>query len=188
MALNQVRVTGNDTIEIGLAKASLKPITSFADGDYARITFPNDIMNFTIGKNRNMIAAYNAMGTLAELELRLLRGSKEDAFLQSQFPDIASDNLRFNFIFAKVTKDLGASQGGGTVTPITESYALDNGVISKAPEIVSNVSGSTDQGVVIWQIKFAEFKRTVTGVDGNEIVSSTASAGEGAGEGEGEGG
>ena len=183
MALNQVRVTGKDIIQIGLSASSLKDITSFADGDYARITFPNDIMNFTIGKNRNMIAAYNAMGTLAELELRLLRGSKEDAFLQSQFPTFASDTLGFNFIHAKVIKKLGASENGGTMTPIEESYTLSNGVISKAPEIVSNVSGSTDQGVVIWQIKFAEFERKVTGIDGTEIASPTASASAGEGEG-----
>lgn len=181
MALNQVRVTGNDIIEIGLSLASMKTITSFADGDYARITFPNDIMNFTIGKNRNMIAAYNAMGTLAELELRLLRGSNEDAFLQSQFPTFASDNLGFNFIFAKITKKLGASQDTGAMTPIEESYTLSNGIISKAPEIISNVSGSTDQGVVIWQVRFAEFDRKVTGVDGTEIALPTAGAGEGEG-------
>ena len=61
MALNQVRVTGNDTIYLGSTEgvggSSDNIVKSFADGDYARVTFPNDIMNFTIGKNRNMIAA-----------------------------------------------------------------------------------------------------------------------------------
>lgn len=167
---NQLRVTGNDIIQIGLSASGLTTITSFADGDYARVTFPNDIMNFTIGKNRNMLAAYNAMGTLAELELRLLRGSKEDKFLQDQFPTFASDALQFNFIFAKVIKNLGVSNEGATASTIEEIYTLNNGIISKAPEIVSNVSGSTDQGVVVWQVRFAEFTRTVSNApDGADI-------------------
>lgn len=168
---NQLRVTGNDIIQLGLSASGLTTVTSFADGDYARVTFPNDIMNFTIGKNRNMLAAYNAMGTLAELELRLLRGSKEDKFLQDQFPTFASDELSFSFIFAKVIKNLGTSIGGtsGEVA-ISEIYTLNNGIISKAPEIVSNVSGSTDQGVVVWQVRFAEFTRTVSNApDGADI-------------------
>lgn len=167
---NQLRVTGNDIVQIGLSASGLTTITSFADGDYARVTFPNDIMNFTIGKNRNMLAAYNAMGTLAELELRLLRGSKEDKFLQDQFPTFASDALQFNFIFAKVIKNLGVSNEGATASTIEEIYTLNNGIISKAPEIVSNVSGSTDQGVVVWQVRFAEFTRTVSNApDGADI-------------------
>ena len=167
---NQLRVTGNDIVQIGLSASGLTTITSFADGDYARVTFPNDIMNFTIGKNRNMIAAYNAMGTLAEMELRLLRGSKEDKFLQDRFPNFATDKLNFNFIFAKIIKDLGVSNEGSEVARIEETYTLSNGIISKAPEIVSNVSGSTDQGVVVWQIRFAEFTRTVSNApDGADI-------------------
>lgn len=167
---NQLRVTGNDIVQIGLSASGLTTITSFADGDYARVTFPNDIMNFTIGKNRNMLAAYNAMGTLAELELRLLRGSKEDKFLQDQFPTFASDELSFSFIFAKVIKNLGVSNEGATASTIEEVYTLNNGIISKAPEIVSNVSGSTDQGVVVWQVRFAEFTRTVSNApDGADI-------------------
>lgn len=167
---NQLRVTGNDIVQIGLSASGLTTITSFADGDYARVTFPNDIMNFTIGKNRNMLAAYNAMGTLAELELRLLRGSKEDKFLQDQFPTFASDELSFSFIFAKVIKNLGVSNEGATASTIEEIYTLNNGIISKAPEIVSNVSGSTDQGVVVWQVRFAEFTRTVSNApDGADI-------------------
>lgn len=161
---NQVRVTGNDIIKLGLSplSESQSTITSFADGDYARVTFPNDIMNFTIGKNRNMIAAYNAMGNLAELELRLLRGSKEDKFLQDQFPTFADDNLSFNFLHATIEKNLGVSNSGATASKISEIYTLNYGIISKAPEIVSNVSGSTDQGVVVWQIRFAEYKREVS--------------------------
>ena len=167
---NQLRVTGNDIVQIGLSASGLTTITSFADGDYARVTFPNDIMNFTIGKNRNMIAAYNAMGTLAEMELRLLRGSKEDKFLQDRFPNFATERLNFNFIFAKIIKDLGVSNEGSEVARIEETYTLNNGIISKAPEIVSNVSGSTDQGVVVWQIRFAEFTRTVSNApDGADI-------------------
>lgn len=167
---NQLRVTGNDIVQIGLSASGLTTITSFADGDYARITFPNDIVNFTIGKNRNMLAAYNAMGTLAELELRLLRGSKEDKFLQDQFPNFSSDQLSFNFLFAKIIKNLGVSNEGASASTIEETYTLSNGIISKAPEIVSNVSGSTDQGVVVWQIRFAEFTRTVSNApDGADI-------------------
>lgn len=181
MALNQVRVTGNDIIELGEQSGRLTPITSFADGDYARISFPNDIMNFTIGKNRNMIASYNAMGNLAELELRLLRGSREDQFLNNHYPTFASDTLNFKFIFAKITKKLTIDTGD----EIDETYTLDNGVISKAPEFISNVSGSTDQGVVVWQIKFASFERSVLnakdGADLEKPADSGSESGEGAG-------
>ena len=170
--LNYVRVTGNDKIYLGssavLNESSI--ITAFADGDYARISFPNDIMNFTIGKNRNMIAAYNAMGTLAELELRLLRGSKEDAFLNNHFPKAEDDQLSFDFLFAKIEKSLGKSSSGAGDTGITETYVLDNGIITKAPEIISNVSGSTDQGVVVWQVRFAKFNRIVDGIDGTDLA------------------
>lgn len=167
---NQLRVTGNDIIQLGLSADGLTTVTSFADGDYARVSFPNDIMNFVIGKNRNMLASYNAMGTLAEMELRLLRGSKEDKFLQDCFPTFASDQLNFSFIFAKIIKNLGVSNEGASASSISETYALNNGIISKAPEIISNVSGSTDQGVVVWQVRFAEFTRTVSNApDGADI-------------------
>lgn len=170
MAINQVRVTGNDKVSIALqTDSTYHEIKSFADGDYARVTFPNDIMNFTIGKNRNMLAAYNALGTLAELELRLLRGSYEDAYLQAAFPNFASDTLNFKFLKAEIVKDLGiTTAGSGTGDRIKETYTLENGIISKAPEIISNVSGSTDQGVVVWQVRFAEFTRTVVGADGGD--------------------
>lgn len=170
MSLNYVRVTGNDIIQIGTSLGTAKTITAFADGDYARLSFPNDIMNFTIGKNRNMIAAYNAMGSLAELELRLLRGCEEDKFLNDLFPSFDSDALKFNFIYAKIEKKLTADKKG-EVAEISEKYTLQNGVISKAPEFISNVSGSTDQGVVVWQIRFAEFKREVSNApDGTVII------------------
>ena len=169
--LNYVRVTGNDKIYLGSSSAltSSNIITAFADGDYARVSFPNDIMNFVIGKNRNMIAAYNAMGTLAELELRLLRGSKEDAFLNDHFPKAEDDQLSFDFLYAKIEKDLGKDSSGSGATSITETYTLNKGIITKAPEIISNVSGSTDQGVVVWQVRFAHFTRNVSGVDGTSL-------------------
>lgn len=182
MSLNYVRITGNDIIQIGKSLDGAKTITAFADGDYARLSFPNDIMNFTIGKNRNMIAAYNAMGTLAELELRLLRGCEEDMFLNNLFPSFDDDALSFNFIFAKIEKKLTASKSE-KATEISEKYTLRNGVISKAPEFISNVSGSTDQGVVIWQIRFAEFKREVSNAPDGTVIESSSGGGESGGEG-----
>ena len=170
MSLNYVRVTGNDIIQIGTSLEGVKTITAFADGDYARLSFPNDIMNFTIGKNRNMIAAYNAMGSLAELELRLLRGCEEDKFLNDLFPSFDSDALKFSFIYAKIEKKLTADKKGEAVE-ISETYTLKNGVISKAPEFISNVSGSTDQGVVVWQIRFAEFQREVSNAPDGTVIN-----------------
>lgn len=178
---NQLRVTGNDIIQIGYqskADNALTTIESFADGDYARVTFPNDIMNFTIGKNRNMLAAYNALGNLAELELRLLRGSTEDKFLNENFPRFSTDAPDFNFLKVIIQKDLGVVDKSGEKQKIEEKYTLNNGIISKAPEIISNVSGSTDQGVVVWQIRFAEFKREVNNTfDGAEGLPSNEGTG-----------
>lgn len=148
----QVSVSGNDTIII-----NSRLLTAFADGDNAKLTFPNELVNVKPGKNGNTLFAGIATGRLGELVLNIIRGSADDAFLltlqQTQENDLPSFTL-LNGVFVKRI-------GNGTGQVSNDTYKLVNGVFTKRIEAVSNVDGDTKQSVVEYQFKFAAVGRQI---------------------------
>ena len=147
-----ISLNGNDTISInGILQ------TDLADGDVGTLTFPNEYVTMKQGKNNNTIIAFNAMGQLAELTLRLIRGSVNDQYVNAAYRQFVNSPATFQLLDASIVKLIG--DGNGNIT--TDAYTLTGGVPMAVPEVKSNVEGDTDQGVTMWKIRFAMGTRQI---------------------------
>ena len=149
----EISLTGNDTITLnGIL------LTDLADGDVGHVTFPNEFVTMKPGKNNNTLIAFNAMGQLAELTLRIMRGSYNDQLINSEYRSFTNNPAGYNLINANIVKIIGDGQGNIT----TDTYSLLGGVPQAIPEVKSNVEGDTEQGVTIWKLRFALGTRQVS--------------------------
>jgi len=150
---NSISLSGNDTIIL-----SGRQLTAFADGDIGTLTFPNETGVLKPGKNGNTLIAYSAMGNLVEGTLRILRGSADDAFINSLQILFFQDPPSFPLITLQLVKRIGDGQGNVK----SDVYLCTGGVPTMIPEVKSNIEGETDQGVTIWKFKFAVGQRSIS--------------------------
>lgn len=147
-----IALTGNDSIIIdGL------PLVDLANGDVGTLTFPNDITSATTGKNGNSIIALNETGKIAELSLRVLRGSSDDKTLNSKFKTMEADLPSFTLLTGSIVKRIG----DGISNVVEDTYALSGGTFSKRVETTSNVEGDIEQGVSVYNIRFTNSSRNL---------------------------
>ena len=147
-----IALTGNDSIIIdGL------PLVDLANGDVGTLTFPNDLTSATTGKNGNSIIAINETGKIAELSIRVLRGSSDDKTLNSKMKTMEADLPSFTLLTGSIVKRIG--DGISNVTE--DTYALSGGTFSKRVETTSNVEGDIEQGVSIYNIRFTNSSRNL---------------------------
>lgn len=147
-----IALTGNDSIIIdGL------PLVDLANGDVGTLTFPNDITSATTGKNGNSIIALNETGKIAELSIRVLRGSNDDKTLNSKFKTMVADFPSFTLMTGSITKRIGDGQSNVT----EDTYTLSGGAFSKRVETTSNVEGDIEQGVSVYNIRFTNSSRNL---------------------------
>lgn len=150
---NTVTLSGDDTVII-----NDRPLTDFAEGDVAHLTFPNDMAAVKTGKNGNTIYAFNATGQNCEMDLRIMRGSRDDKFL-NQLLNLQNANFAgFTLMTGEFIKQLG--DGKGTIQQ--DISITRGGVFKTQPEVKSNVEGDTEQSVVIYKLKFAAGTRVIT--------------------------
>ena len=145
-------LTGNDTL-----KLRDRVFADFADGDYAALTFPNDIAALKTGKDGNTIYALNETGRQAELVIRVLRGSADDKFLQNLLAAQRNDFSSFVTLEGELVKRVGDGQGNIT----TDTYLVTGGVFTKNVEVKSNAEGDTEQSVSVYTIAFGNNTRTL---------------------------
>lgn len=145
-------LTGRDTIIVD------GRILDLGDGDVAQVSFGNNLVEVTVGKNTNALFAENATGHLATLTLRVPRGNADDKYLNSKLAAQRKDLPGFVVMSASLKKRLG--DGDGNIT--TENYVLQGGVIQKMPEVKENVAGDTEQAVTVWTLVFANGERVVS--------------------------
>lgn len=148
--MNSFSLTGNDTIQI-----AGRVLTDFADGDVAKVSFPNDLIAVQNGKNGNAIFNLNAMGQQADVELRVLRSSADDAFLNGLLVQMEQDLPTFPLMDGYFVKRVGDGQGGVT----RDTYLGKGGVFVKKVDVSENVQGATDPAVSLYRLKFAQFDR-----------------------------
>lgn len=148
--MNSFSLTGNDTIQI-----AGRVLTDFADGDVAKLSFPNDLVAVKNGKNGNAIFNLNAMGEQADLELRVLRSSPDDAFLNDLLVRMTQDLPTFTVMSGYFVKRVG--DGKGNVTQ--DTYITSGGVFQKKVDVAENVEGATDPAVSVYRIKFSNSDR-----------------------------
>lgn len=145
-------LTGNDTL-----KLRDRVFADFADGDYAVLTFPNDIAALKTGKDGNTIGALNETGRQAELVIRVLRGSSDDKFLQNILAEQRNDFSGFVTLEGELVKRVG--DGKGNIT--TDTYLLTDGLFTKNVEVKSNAEADTEQSVSVYTIAFGNNTRTL---------------------------
>lgn len=147
-----IRLVGNDTIKI-----NDRLITDFPDAEVGSLKFPTDISSTKTGKNKNAIIALNESGNQAVLELRVIRGTSDDKFLNALVSLFKSDPPSFVAMTGEVIKRLGDGAGGIT----SDVHVLSGGVPSKQVETTSHVSGDTEQGVAKYTFTFVEAPRAL---------------------------
>ncbi len=148
-----VSLTGDDTI-----KVNGRSLVDFADGVVGSIKFPNDLVTMKVGKNNNTIFAFNNSGKQCDVELRIQRGSADDKFLLSEFSKMNNSFSDYVLLTGSFIKQIGDGLGGVS----TDTYSMNSGLITHEPEAESQADGATDQGVVIWKLKFANAPRVLS--------------------------
>lgn len=145
-------LVGSDTIKI-----NQRILSDLPHGEVAKVSFETDLVTVKTGKTGNTIFAQNASGLAASLELKVIRGSADDAALNSILQQYKGNPTGFILINAELVKRLGDGQGN----VIADAYVLTGGVISKQVEVVSNVEGDVEQGVSQYMMKFAFAARAI---------------------------
>ena len=145
-------LTGNDTIII-----QNHIFNDFATGTVAEIDFPNDLAVAKRGKSGNTVYALNYTGFQSEVNLRILLGSPDDAFLNGLFRSQEQNFAGFILLNGIFVKNVG--DGLGNIKPVT--YVMSGGVFKRIPKAMSTAEGETDQSLVEWHLLFANNPRQV---------------------------
>ena len=147
-------ITGNDTLVLWN-----RVFANFAEGEITKIEFPDDIVRLKTGKNQNTIYSRNEGGNNATLTLRLLRGTPDDRFMRSELAKITGSGSFSKYVLAagQFVKTLGDGQG----TETKDVYNLEGGIITKIPAAMESVDGDINQGVAVYEIKFALGKASI---------------------------
>jgi len=143
---------GADTITI-----ADRLLTDLAAGEVAKLSYAAELATVKAGKNGNTIYVQNAAGFQAALELRVIRGSKDDQFLQSEVT--AYRETPTLYVVKNCTLAKAVGDGAGTV--VTDTYTLTGGVPSKQVEVVVNLEGDTEQALSVYTWIFGSTTRAI---------------------------
>lgn len=146
-------LSGSDTIII-----NNYVFTGLADGNCVELTFPNEIANVKTGKNGNTIYGLNETGKNCEVKIRVVRGSADDNFLNTQLSIQLQNLAAFPLMIGQFVKKLGDGQGNITY----DTYIMSGGIFSKQVEAKMNTEGDTEQSVSMWSLKFGNAPRVLT--------------------------
>jgi len=148
----KVAMTGADTVKI-----NNRILSDFAEADCVKLTYPNEIANVKTGKNGNSIYGFNESGKQCELELRLIRGSDDDKFMNNLLAAQQNNFAGFTLMIGEFVKRIGDGQGN----VLSDTYIMSGGIFSNQPEAKSNVEGDVEQSVTIWKLKFSNAPRVI---------------------------
>lgn len=153
-----VVLTGEDTHAIGSIGLAPRVLADFGDGDVATLDFPNNLVEAKTGKNGNTIYSFNASGKICTYIVRVLIGSDDDKFFNSEMNKYFLNPASYVLLGGEFVKKAG--DGKGNITNIL--YSFDGGIIQKMPNTKDNVGGDTEQNIAIWQIIFANTNRAIS--------------------------
>jgi hypothetical protein len=139
-------LTGSDTIVL-----NDRVFNNLADGDAVTISFSNDLVKGSTGKNKNTIFALDEQGNNATVVMRIMRGSSDDQFMNTLLTTMLKDFSAFPLINGSFVKRLG----DGTGEVVVNNYQLTGGVFQKNVDTKDNVQGETEQGVSVYNLFFA---------------------------------
>lgn len=149
----QASLTGSDTVIINNYL-----FTGVADQNWVELTFPNDIAAVKTGKNGNSIFALNETGKQCEVKIRLLRGTKDDSFLNNLLAQQQNNFAGTVLLQGQFIKKVG--DGAGNITQ--DTYIFSGGIFTKQVEAKTNSEGDIDQSVSVYTLKFTNSPRVLT--------------------------
>lgn len=144
--------TGQDII-----KFNDRIMNDFANGDVAIITYPNELHSMTNGKNGNSMAAHNEQGTIAELQLRVIKGSPDDKYLNSFIIAWKGHSESFKPANAELTKVISVDNG-----LTNEITSLSFVIPSNNVETKTNTDGDTEQVVSVYRFRAGHSVRALS--------------------------
>ena len=142
-----VSITGNDSvIWTDENNPGGLPLTDFGDGDVMTIDWGADIQTTKVGKNGNVISARNSEGDLADVVIKVLRGSPDDIMLNAVEASYLADPAGFgpNMPTITATKRVGNAQA-----VVNDVYNLAFVIPKRHVNVKENVSGDTDQALAV---------------------------------------
>lgn len=145
-------LTGNDNFIL-----NDHVINELTDGSTIELAYQNDRVGVSTGKNGNTIFAENKTGLNAVVTLRVIRGGKDDKFLNGLSIQQDKDLPAFSLINGSFTKRIG--DGSGNVH--FDNYVLLGGAFQRFPDVQENLVGETEQGTVVYTIIFAKAQRAL---------------------------
>ena len=145
-------ITGDDSL---LLNARL--LEDLTDGSVVTISYDNERVGLSTGKNGTTVFADNRQGVNATVELRVLIGSKTDKFLNGLSIEQENDTIGFTLLSGIFSKRIG--DGNGNIQYLR--YALNGGMFSKFPDTQENNTGDTEQGTAVYTLKFAAVDRAI---------------------------
>ena len=145
-------LTGNDSFIL-----NDRVLNDYTDGSTVEIAYDNDRVGMSTGKNNNTVYSDNRQGSNATVTLRIIRGSKDDKWLNGLSIEQDKDLPSFAVMNGSFTKRVG--DGLGNVT--FDNYVLLGGVFLRYPDVQENLQGETEQGTAVYQLRFARAQRAL---------------------------
>ena len=145
-------LTGHDTVIL-----NERVIKDMADGSIVEISYQNDRVGITTGKNDNTIFAEDRTGSNATLTLRVIRGSADDRWLNGLSIQQNRDLPSFSLLRGAFTKRIG--NGYGSIS--YDNYILIGGAFQRYADTQENLQGETEQGSSVYTIIFAKAERAI---------------------------
>ena len=143
---------GDDAIELSGQK-----ITDFGSGEVGKVTYPSELATVKTGKNGNTIYVQNASGFQATLELKVIRGSKDDKLLNSFLKTYRENPVSYVLNDASISKKIGNGQGVVTA----DTYTLTGGIPTKQVEVTVNTEGDIEQAISAYTWVFSVSERSL---------------------------
>lgn len=143
-------LTGDDTVII-----AGRVLNDLADNDVSSLRYTSNIADKRTGKNGNTIIAKNESGRNGDMDIRVMRGSSDDIFLNSLMTSQIQNFLAFTLLTGQIVKNLGDGQGN----TLQDVYNLTGGFFMKEVDTTINVQGNTEQAVAVYHLGFSSVNR-----------------------------
>ncbi len=151
--MGRVAFTGSDVIVIGS-----RIFSDLANGDVATLEFPNNLAEGAVSKYEGGIVAYNVAGKTADLTIRVIRGSGDDKFLNSEMNLYFSNRSSYPTLSGEFVKKIGSEDGPTTY----DTYILGIGYVQKLPTVKDNVEGDVGASVTEYSLRFLRVERSIS--------------------------
>jgi len=150
MAINSITADSQYTSII-----NNRVLADFADEAYEQITYDEDQISVTVGKNGNTIYQVLPSGKKASIAYRIMIGSSDDVFFNNLL------NIQNTGVFTLLSGSSSKLQNDGAGGSKTITYTLEGGVITKGIESTMQSSDNKDVAVAAYNLTFRSVTRII---------------------------